>query len=155
MIRPGLLTRLGAVLRDARGTMAIETAIVAPVLILLSLGGFEVSSMVARQSELQSAAAEAVAIVMAASPETQTEVDQIEAVVEGSAGLPEDDVTFTIMYRCGIDEDLILDQTTCADEDTLSTFIVMTMSDTYDPIWTQYGFGEAIEYNVERSVQVS
>jgi len=147
--------RLAAALRDTRGTMVIETAIVAPVLIVLSLGGFEVSAMVARQSELQSAAAEAVEIVMAASPETQTQIDQIEAVVEGSTGLPDEDVTFELKYRCATAEDLITDQTTCADEETLSTFIVITISDTYEPVWTEYGVGGPVDYNVERSVQVS
>ena len=154
MRRAGVI-RLAAALRDSRGTMAIETAIVAPVLILLSLGGFEASSMVARQSELQSAAAEAVAIVMAASPETQTEIDQIEAVVEGSSGLPEANVTFELRYRCGTAEALITDTSTCADDKLLSTIIVITMSDSYDPFWTQYGFGEGLEYYLERTVQVS
>ena len=56
-------------LRDARGSMAIETAIVAPVLAMLSVGGFEVSAMVARQTELQSAASEAEGIALAASPD--------------------------------------------------------------------------------------
>lgn len=154
-MRSARLPRLAAALRDTRGTMAIETAIVAPMLIVLSLGGFEVSAMVARQSELQSAAAEAVEIVMAASPETQTHIDQIEAVVEGSTGLPEDNVTFELMYRCATAEELTLDQTACADENTLSTFIVITMSDTYTPVWTEYGIGGPMDYNLERTVQVS
>ena len=50
---------LATLLRDTRGAMLIETAIVAPVLVLMSLGAFQVSTMVARQSELQSAVAEA------------------------------------------------------------------------------------------------
>jgi Flp pilus assembly protein TadG len=53
--------------RDARGTMAIETAIVAPVLALMAIGSFEVGSMVSRQQELQSAASEAESIILAAS----------------------------------------------------------------------------------------
>ena len=49
--------------RDERGAMMIETAIVAPVLILMSMGAFQVSQVVARQTELQNAAAEASAII--------------------------------------------------------------------------------------------
>jgi len=150
---------LGALLRDLRGTMAIETAIVAPVLIALSIGGFEVSSIVARQSELQSAAAEAVAIVMAATPETQTEVDQIEAVIEASADIPEDDVTFELKYRCAMGDLLTATELgeleTPCDEKTVSSFIVITMSDSYSPVWTSYGLGHEIEYHVVRSVQMS
>ncbi|MCB2056947.1 MAG: pilus assembly protein, partial [Novosphingobium sp.] len=39
--------------------MLVETAIVAPVLVLMSMGAFQVSQVVARQTELQGAAAEA------------------------------------------------------------------------------------------------
>ena len=150
-----------ALLRDSRGTMVIETAIVAPVLIILSLGAFEASTMVTRQSELQSAAAEAVAIVMAATPETQTQVDQIEAVVENSSGIPEDNVTFAIKIRCGTTEtfvdktDLASDTTTCGDQDLQSWYLQITMTDTYEPVWTQFGIGSAIEFHVDRTVQLS
>ena len=44
---------------DTRGTAVIETAIIAPVLICMALGGFEVSNMVARQHDLQNGAARA------------------------------------------------------------------------------------------------
>ena len=156
MIVRRVLTRLARLLRDSRGTMVIGTAIVAPVLVVLSIGGFEVSAMVARQSELQSAAGEAVAIVMAATPETQTEIDQIEAVVEASSGIPEDDVDFVMKYRCGT---AALTETAPAPSECVanlvSTFIVITMVDSYDPVWTHFGFGEGLSYNVERSVQIS
>ena len=156
MIAARARTALARLLRDHRGTMAVETAIVAPMLIALSIGGFEVSSMVARQSELQSAAAEAVAIVMAATPESQTEIDQIEAVVEGSSKIAEEDVEFLIRYRCGTaPPPLLSDPTACADEDTLSTFIIINMTTTYEPAWTSFGIGRAFDYNVERAVQVS
>lgn len=148
-----VMARFTALLRDRRGTMAIETAIVAPILIVLSIGGFEVSSIVTRQSELQSAAAEAVAIVMAASPETQTEIDQIEAVVEGSSGIPEEDVNFTTQYRCDTGE-LQADTSGCADENLLTTFIIIDMTDRYEPVWAQFGLGNGLEYNVVRSVQI-
>ena len=141
--------------RDQNGTMVIETALVAPILIMLSIGGFEVSSMVARQSELQSAAGEAVAIVMAASPTNATEFDQIEAVVEESSGIPEEDVTVALRYRCGTEDDLITDPTICAIPETLSSFMVITMSDQYNPVWTTFGIGAPIDFSVVRSVQLS
>ena len=156
MIARQAMSHLARLLGDARGTMVIETAIVAPVLVVLSIGGFEVSAMVARQSELQSAASEAVAIVMASSPATQTEIDQIEAVVEGSSGLPEDDVDFVIKYRCGTTAmTTTVPVAPACDVDTVSKFIVITMVDRYEPVWTQFGFGEGLTYNVERSVQIS
>ena len=64
MMRRGFLC---SIRRDRRGTMAIETTIVAPVLALMAIGSFEVGSMVSRQQELQSAASEAESIILAAS----------------------------------------------------------------------------------------
>lgn len=141
-----------SLLRDARGTMVIETAIVAPVLILLSAGTFEVSRIVARQTELQSAAAEAVSIVLASVPKTDTQKDQIETVIEQSTGLADDNVNLDWKYRCGTDD---LTDTVCEDDTTQSTYIQITMSDSYTPVWTQFGFGSGLTYNVVRTVQIS
>lgn len=152
MTRRGVIASLGALLPDCKGSMVIETAIVAPVLVVLSIGGFEVSAMVARQTELQSAAAEAVAIVMAASPETQTQIDQIESVVEKSSDLAEENVNFLLKYRCGTGAKSA-DATAC-DPDLVTTFIRIEMTDRYTPIWTHYGFGEGLEYKVNRTVQI-
>lgn len=59
MTANSLFRRLAA---DQTASMAIETALVTPVLVVMTLGGFEASAMVARQSELQSAVAEATSL---------------------------------------------------------------------------------------------
>ena len=151
MIR-SLLAHLQA---NRSGTMAIETAIVAPVLILLSLGAFDASRMVARQSELQTAAAEAASIVLASPPTTAAERDTIEQVIEASTGLAADHVTLTEVYRCGTDEDFVTDPTDCASVDLTSTFISLRITDTYNPQWTKFGIGGPMNYDVRRTVQLS
>lgn len=140
--------------RESRGTMAIETAIVAPILLVMSLGAFEGSRMVARQSELQSAAAEAAAIIMAKSPTTQAQIDTIEDVIEASSGLADAKVTLGLRYRCGTDADYVDDGTTCGADD-VSTFIRIQMDDTYVPQFSGFGLGDSFDYHVERMVQVS
>jgi Flp pilus assembly protein TadG len=160
VIGSGARALLAALYRDSRGTMVIETAIVAPVLVLLSLGAFEASSIVSRQSELQSAAAEAVAIVMAATPETQAQIDEIEAAVENSSGIAAEDVTFSIKIRCGTSETLVdrdsldADSTVCGNQDLQSWFLLISMTDTYSPAWTDFGIGSDVVYEVERMVQL-
>ena len=56
-------------LENEAGAVAIETAIAMPILLLLSLGGFQISSLVARQTELQAAMAEAQAVALATDPD--------------------------------------------------------------------------------------
>jgi len=149
------LPTLLALSRNKAGTMAIETAIVAPVLILLSLGAFDASRMVARQSELQSAISEATSIVLASPPETVEQQDTLEQVIEASTGLAADEVTLTEVYRCGTDEDFVNDPSTCASSDLASTYIQLRITDTYTPQWTQFGIGGPMNYDIQRTVQMS
>ena len=98
MTMRALVTRLR---QCGRGAMAVETAIVAPVLALMSIGTFEVGTMVSRQQELQSAASEAESIILAAAAGTGTESTQIELVIEESMGLDPDQVILEQRFRCG------------------------------------------------------
>lgn len=143
---------LHALLRDAAGSMAVETALVVPVLALMSVGTFEVSAMVSRQSELQSAAAEASAIALAAMPESQAERDTVEDVIEASSGLPDGKVTLSERFRCGAAAAYVSTETSCAAGDIVTSYLQIYMTDTYSPVWTQFSLGGDLTYNVTRYV---
>ena len=149
---PSLTRRLAA---NQDGAMLIETALVAPVLIVLAIGTFEASAMVSRQSELQSAAEQAVEIALAVVPDTQAERDAIKAEIMESTGLGEARVKVDPMYRCGTG-DLVMGDTppTCS-EDSLNTYISIDLTAEYQPVWTSWGFSKSFEYHVNRSVQIS
>ena len=147
---------LARLLLDQSGAMAIETAIVAPILLVLSLGGVETGSMVARQSELQSAAAEALNIVQAAPPEDEDARDAIKAVLMASTGIDdEDDVGVEEIWRCGTEDEFERDQAADCAGTALSTYIEITLDETYEPTWTAFGIGSPITYHVVRQVQIS
>jgi Flp pilus assembly protein TadG len=139
---------------DRSGAALIETAVLAPTLILMCVGGFEVSAIVARQSELQSTAEQAVEIAIAVSPTTEADLSKIEDILEGTSDLSDARVTMSYKYRCGTEETLSTIAPTCS-EDALSTYISIAMTDEYQPLWTQFGFGNGLEYSVNRTVQVS
>lgn len=144
------LRRLGGS-RD--GTALIETAVVAPVLIVLSVGAFETSAMVARQSELQSSAEQATEIALAVVPDTTAELAQVKEKLKTSSGLPDARVELQFKYRCAAGT-LSATPPSCS-EDSLNTYISMHLSDEYQPVWTEWGFGESFEYHVRRTVQIS
>lgn len=144
-----------AILADRAGSMAVETALVAPVLLLMSLGGFEVSMMIARQTELQSAAAEAAAIVMAAQPDTPAKIARIESVVETSAGLAADQVAIIKLFRCGTNAGYASAAASCGTSQDVSTFLRITLTDAYTPYWSGFGAGRPVSYRVVRTVQLS
>lgn len=145
---------LARLLADRTGAMAIETALVAPILLALSLGGVEAGSMVARQSELQSAAAEALNIVQASPPENQGDFDDIRDVLMASTGLPQSDVAVVEIWRCGTDATFERDQASDCGAAAFSTYIEITLEETYEPTWTSFGVGSPVTYNVVRQVQI-
>lgn len=147
------LASIASFRRNDDGSMAIETAFVAPILLVLALGGFEVSSMVARQTELQSAAAEAAAVVRAVAPETSAEMTTVRDILVASTGLTNEDVTITPVFRCGITSAYVTTADSCG-SDVEYKFIRVDITDTYTPVWTKFGITSGFDYNISRTVQI-
>ncbi|RIV88798.1 TadE/TadG family type IV pilus assembly protein [Aurantiacibacter zhengii] len=145
--------RMSCIGRDETGSMAIEMAFVAPVLLIMALGGFEVATMVARQTDLQSAAAEAASIVRAVIPETEAQRTTVRDVLATSSGLTTDQITVTEIYRCGTTTDYVTVADSCGGG-VQYKFIRVDLTDSYAPIWTKWGVGEGFTYNVSRTVQI-
>ena len=153
---------LSLLVADLRGTMAVETAVVAPVLLVLSLGTFEVGTMVSRQHELQSAASEAEAIALAANQGAETSTEQIGTILKKSLGLDAEQVSIKRYYRCGAEAELTEDIEDCRgeeddpDDDLVpASYIEIDLDDTYTPVWVGFGVGSPFNYNVTRMVQLS
>lgn len=141
--------------RDARGTMAIETAFVVPVLAVMSIGGFEVSGMVSRQSELQSAVSEAAQIAIASTPDEQSERNTIKSIIMASAELPASKVMLSNEYRCNSNTALVTSLASCATSDSVTTYLRIHVTDEYTPAWTEFGIGRPLTYRITRRVIVA
>ena len=141
---------------DTAGSVVVETAIVAPVLVTLGLGAFDVSRMIARQSELQAGSTDVEGIVLAvAGTSTATNVSTIKSVLMSSLSLSSNKVTVVKMYRCNVQTTLTTTNASCGSTDVLSTYVQVTLTDSYTPMWTQFGLGSTINYSLVRTVQVS
>ena len=149
-----LMDQLARLRRDERGTMVIETAIVAPVLVLMSLGAFQVSTVVARQSELDSAAAEGAAIALASPPTTDAKRTILRQVLVASTGLQSGNVTVTAAYRCNSSSTYVTASTSCT-SGVISNYVKINLTDTYTPKWVHYGIGSPITFRVTRYVEYS
>ena len=146
-------------LNDGRGTTLIETALVAPVLAGLALGSYDVSRMVARQHELQNGAGDMEAIVLAANQGTATDVNTIKSVIQSQLSVAADKLTVTKMYRCGSLSPLYDygdgTYSSCSSGAAVSIYVKVAVTDTYTPMWTSFGVGSPLNYNVSRMVQIS
>ena len=148
------LRSLASLAKDERGTTVIETAIVAPVLVLMALGSYDVSQMIARQHELQSGAADVEGIIFAVASGTATDTIKIKQVLVASLGLTTSQVTVAKVYRCGTTTALVTSSSSCATGTKVSTYVKVSFTDRYSPIWTDFGVGAPLDYNVVRTVQV-
>lgn len=140
---------------DTRGSMAIETAFVAPMLIIMTLGTFEVGTIVARQHELQSAANEAEIIIIATNVGATVEVSEIEAILRNSVGLSADRITVEREFRCNMLSGRTKDKGNCPGGAIIAEYVAVSLTDSYTPTWTAFGIGKAINFSVDRSVQIS
>jgi Flp pilus assembly protein TadG len=149
------LARVRGLLRDGRGTTVIEVAIIAPVVILMALGGFDVSRMIARQHELQAGAGDAEQIVLAAASGSATDTTTIKSVLANTLGITNDNnhITVNKLYRCGTAT--ALQSSVCGNGSYQSTYLQVTFHDTYTPLWSQFGIGSPVGYQVQRLVQIS
>ena len=151
----GKMSRFARIRHDETGSIVVETAIVLPVLIMMMLGGFEASRIISRENELQIAVAEAAAIVLAAIPEDQSDLDDVELIIESSTGLPAGKVRLEKRYRCNADASLTTDVTTCPAGAVISEFIHLNVWDSYTPLWTEFGIGRTVDYDIRRRIQIS
>ncbi len=149
---------LGRMVRCSKGVMAIETALVAPILATLALGAFDVSNMLSRQQQLQSGANEASEIILAAAGGAGIPSGDLEDILESSLNLADSQLQVAARYRCDVNAALVNAPPSppgCAATKPVYTYVQLTLTDTYTPMWTSFGVGEPINYNVVRLVQVS
>lgn len=114
------LSLLLQVLRDRAGAMAVETAIIAPLMVLFSLGAYQVSSLVARQSELQGAMTITESIALATDPDTTDELTTMKNVIAASTSLPTNQITIAAAYRCNSSSGYVVLESSCATGDNVS-----------------------------------
>lgn len=138
---------------DTLGGMAVETALVAPVLALLALGTFDVGRVVSRQHELQHAATQAEQIVLALADPADLDKDAIKRVITTNTELDDSQVTLTEKYRCDVAV-LQTSNTGCAAGVQMYKFIEVRITETSQPFWTAFGVGGPITHTVNRTIQV-
>lgn len=135
--------------------MIIETAIVTPVLVMISIGIYDTGRMFERQMFLQSAIGEATAIALAANSGASTDVNTVKQILVQSSGLSADHIVVEKKYRCGEDTTLLDSSDTCNTSNEISTYLSVRITDHYTPMWTDFGVGRAIDFSVNRTAQIA
>lgn len=150
-----MMRKLVRLLRDTAGAVVIETALVTPALVLMSVGTYQVSQVIARQHELQAGADEAMSIALGGWSDNSTQISAMKDVIQRSTGVTSDKITIDRMFRCGSNSTYTSDKSTCPADSIISTFLKLKLNDTYTPVWTDFGVGKPINLAVTRMVQIS
>ncbi len=135
------------------GAAAIEAALIAPVMVMLALGSFEISNVIARRSELQGTMAEASGIALASEPTSATRRDTLKAIIQESSDLAAEEVTVDAAYRCGSATDFSTTPTSCGGA-KVSSYVKIELNSTYTPVWTEFGIGSPLEQSLTRYVMI-
>lgn len=149
MMNLALLRKLA---RDQQGALAVETAFILPILCVMALGGFETSMIISRQYEMQSAAGESEIIALAAATGATTDASKIKAILKESVSLENSQIKVEQFFRCDANESTVESADSCEEGAVVTEYIKLTLEDSYDPLWTDFGVGEKIDMKVERTV---
>lgn len=150
-----LLNLLRATARARDGAVVIEFALLAPMVVLMGLGAVDVSRIVARQSQLQAAVAEAGQIVLASTPDNDTKINAIKTVIANTTGITTGNITIITVYRCGVDTAFVSLPGYCPVTGEIGKYLQVSVTDNYRPYWTALGVGKPITMKIKRQIQLS
>ena len=139
--------------RSREGSVVVETAIVAPILILAALSAIDYGTLLARQIELQNAMAEASQIALAAAPTDAAARQTVKEVLQTSTGLTTDQVSIVEQYRCKTEASYVDTADECGD-DPYSRFIKIRVIEPYSPVWSKITDAQDHQFDIVRMVQV-
>ena len=99
--------------------------------------------------------AEAGDVAIAIKVDTALERTKLADRIKASTGLTDADVSITNSYRCGAAASTVTSASSCSGSDVITTYLEIHVTDTLNPMWSQLGFGDVVNFNVRRLVLVA
>ena len=121
-------------LRDRRGSAAVELALLAPFLGVMVVGVVDMSNAYGRKLVLEQSVQRAIEKVMQTTVDTtvdQTIVDEAAA----AAGVPKSQVTLDFWLECNGSRKANYDTDECSSTETEARYIVVSILDRYTPMF--------------------
>ena len=111
--------------------------------------------MISRQNELQAGVAQAEQIALAANAGAATDTNALKTLLMQSLNLSSSNVSVVKQYRCNASATLVSSTDSCGSTDVISTYVQITLKDSYSPTWRKIVPVGTWNYNVVRMVQLS
>jgi hypothetical protein len=77
----------------------------------------------------------------------------LKNVIVAQTGLDSSQVTVTEKFRCGTATTFVDSASSCVGV-KIANFVLIQLDDSYNPVWTQFGVGQTLLFNVDRYVMV-
>ncbi len=146
----GALGSLFGIWRREDGVAAIEFCLTMPVLLLFTLGVYDVSQLVAKRLDYQQAVAEVTGLVIAQPP--RSDFSQYIDVAAAAAAVPRSAVSITREVRCN---NVVITGIMCpSSAEERAIYITIAVSGSYVPAWTHFGIDGALPIRISRTVRV-
>lgn len=129
-----MLRMIRHLLRNQRGSAAVELALLAPVLGVMVIGVVDMSNAYGRKLVLEQSVQRAIEKVMQTTVDTtvdQTIIDEAAA----AAGVPKAQVTLDFWLECNGARQANYDTDECTSTETEARYIVVSILDKYTPMF--------------------
>jgi Flp pilus assembly protein TadG len=121
-------------LRDDRGAVIVELAIVAPMIALLTVGIVDMSNGFSRKLKIEQAAQRSIEKIMNTSASDTIE-NTLAAEAADQADVPLDNVTVTYRLEC---DGVVTDAEECGEDQQSSQWISVRVTDKYEPMFARH-----------------
>lgn len=118
---------------DERGAAVVELALLAPILVLLTMGIVDLSNAYSRKLQIEQAAQRAIEKIMNTSASDTIE-NTLAAEAANQGNVPLDNVTVSYRLEC---DGVVTDAAECGEDQVSSQWISVTVTDEYQPIFTE------------------
>lgn len=134
------------------GVAAVEFCITLPVLLMLTLGVYDVSRMIAARLDYQQAIAEVAGLAIAQPP--QNDFTYLIDAMDAATDAPRDNISVSRRLHCN-NNVMPADTATCGDpSDERAWYVSISVQGTFTPSTTHFGVGASKTISVTRTVRV-
>ena len=113
------------------------------------------SGRVSRTPTRPCAASEAESIILGGA-RTELDLAVIEEVIEASMDLKPQQVSLEPRWRCQDTAGPLVKVESACDEEIgpVYNYVLLQLEDRYNPVWTNFGVGSGIDYNIDRTILI-
>jgi len=140
---------LNALLRDRRGSAAVELALVAPILGVMVIGIVDMSNAFGRKLVLEQAVQRSIEKVMQTTVDTTVDQTIVQEAAL-AAGVDDDNVDLDYWLECNGVKKANYDTDVCITGETEARYIVVSIEDKYTPMFPIHfaGIGSDGKYRI-------